>query len=413
MTFAPVTRLHVYYHRSPEERLLVGGLVYDKRRALFEYDADFRATGLHLSPFKLPPDAGLLEAPFDRFGGLHGLFDDSLPDGWGRLLLDRYVRGMGVNPASLTPLDRLAWVGLRAIGALSYEPQHEIDSDHEIADLHKLGKEAQLVVDDKTTEALETLLHVGGSPQGARPKALVLLAVDGSTVTTGMKHKDGFEPYLVKFNAKGDPAKTMGAIEYAYSMMAREAGVDMPETRLIAPEGDHLGYFGIKRFDRRGAQRVHTHTVSGLIDAEPGVTLIDYETVLQVTQVLTRNAQEVKQVFRRATFNVFAHNRDDHTRNIAFLMEPDGAWHLTPAYDITFSPGPGGEHTLTIGGEGRNPGTDHLHQLAANAGIRTRHAIEIINEVRETCLRWPNFAKDAGVPRSQWKPISDELHKKK
>ncbi len=412
MSYTPVVEMDVYYHRSPEQRLLVGRLDCQDRRIAFEFDAEFRTIGLELSPIKLPLGPELYEARPDMFDGLHGLFDDSLPDGWGRLLLDRYITKLTGRPPGLAPLDRLAWVGSRAIGALSYEPQHELETLEEVVDLHTLGEQAQLVLEDKTSVALETLLRIGGSPQGARPKALVLLAGDSASIIAGVEHREGFDPYLVKFNARVDPEDTIGAIEYAYSGMAREAGVDMPDTKLLAPKGDHLGYFAIKRFDRRGQQRLHTHTVSGLLDAQPSFTSIDYGDLLRLTRTLTRDARVVEQMFRRAAFNMYAHNRDDHSRNFAFLMEADGTWKLAPAYDITFSDGPGGEHTMTIAGEGRNPTGDDLRQLARDAGIRKSAARLIIDEVREACSRWPERARDAGVPKQGWEPIEKELASK-
>lgn len=405
-TLVPITELRVYYHRSVGERLLVGRLAYRDRRAAFEYDADFRAHQLELSPFKMALAQGLLVAKRDFFDGLFGLFDDSLPDGWGRLLLDRYVEKLGGQRNRLTPLDRLAWVGPRAIGALSYEPERKLGNPERI-DLHALAEEAQTVLEDRTSDALEMLLSVGGSPQGARPKALVLIAQDGERIVAGAEHREGFEPYLVKFSMSTDRRDSAGAVEFAYSCMARAAGVTMPNTRLLAPRGDHRGYFAIRRFDRRGPQRLHTHTVSGLLEAPPGLTAITYEEILHLTHLLTRDAREVKQMFRRAAFNVYSHNRDDHSRNFAFLMEPDKTWRLAPAYDLTFSSGPGGEHTMLVGGEGRNPTQKNLLVLAEDASIKDSEAKETIEQVREACSGWVSFADEAGVP----KPERDRIEK--
>jgi serine/threonine-protein kinase HipA len=394
---ASVDELRVHYHRTPGERCLAGRLVYRNRRAIFEYDPTFRSTGLELSPFKMKLREGLLSASPDKFEGLFGLFDDSLPDGWGRLLLDRHIATQGVPPERLTPLDRLAWVGTRAIGALSYEPAHHLEQ-HDDIDLHLLGEEMQIVLEDRASDAIEKLLSLGGSPQGARPKALVLVSEDGDRVVAGSEHRDGFDPYLVKFRAKGDPHDAAGAIEFAYSQMARAAGVTMPRTRLLAPKGEHRGFFAIARFDRRGRQRLHTHTVSGLLEAPPGQSLLSYEQLLKATSVLTRDARDVKQMYRRAAFNVFAHNRDDHARNFAFMMEGDGRWTLAPAYDLTFCHGPGGEHTMLVGHEGRSPGRRDLLELARTASINATEAQAIIAEVRAACVRWPEFADEGGVP---------------
>lgn len=407
MTLA-LQELRVLYHRGPGDSLRVGRLAYKNGRAAFEYDSLFREEGLELSPFGLPLREGLSVADSSVFEGLFGLFDDSLPDGWGRLLLDRFVETRGGQRHQLTPLDRLAWVSSRALGALSYEPEHEIE-DPKVLDLHALSEQAQLVLEDRTSEALETLLMVGGSPQGARPKALVLLDADSENVIAGAEHRDGFEAFLVKFSAPSDPRDSAGCIEYAYSLMARAAGLTMPETRLVGPRGNHHGHFAIKRFDRCGAQRLHTHTVSGLIDAPPGQAFISYEDVLNLTSQLTRNVQDVEQMLRRAAFNVYSHNRDDHSRNTAFRMEPDGTWKLAPAYDLTFSSGPGGEHTMLVAGEGRTPTKEHILSLAQNSGIRRSVAELIVAEVQESCMGWEGFAEEAGVPETDAKRIAQAL----
>ena len=412
MSFDPVTRLNVFYHREANEKLLVGRLVYEDRTIAFQYAPEFRATGLELSPIKMALSDRVMVARPEVFNGLFGLFDDSLPDGWGCTLLDRYIRSIGGKPGELTPLDRLAWVGSRAIGTLSYEPEHSLETD-EVVDLHTLSQQAQEVVEDKTPAALETLLRAGGSPQGARPKALVLLAADGRRVIVGAEHREGFAPYLVKFSARTDSRNAAGAIELAYSVMARKAGVDMTTTKLLAAKGKHRGYFAIQRFDRRGGQRVHTHTVAGLIEAQPGHTFLGYDAVLKITRGLTRDARQVKQMFRRAAFNVYAHNRDDHTRNFAFLMEADGTWKLAPAYDLTFSAGPGGHHTTDIVGEGNDPGAEHLLRLARETGIKSSDAKAIVDQVRDVCSQWTEHAKDAGVPAAERKRIWTELSVKK
>lgn len=388
---------------------MVGSLLWDEHTAAFEYDASFVPVGCDLSPVKMELGAGLQRAPLVPFNGLHGLFEDSLPDGWGRILTDRYLRSIGGDPTTLTPIDRLAWVGTRAIGALSYEPRHLAEIEKQV-DLHALGKEAQLVVDDKATDALETLLRAGGSPQGARPKVLVLMGDD--SVITGVEHREGFDSFLVKFASRSDEMATVGALEYAYSVMASAAGVSMPETKLVASTGDHLGHFAIKRFDRRGAQRVHTHTVAGLLNAPPVENGVDYEDLLNLTRGMTKDARQVEQMFTRACFNVYSNNRDDHLRNTAFLMEPDGSWHLAPAYDIVYNQGPGFQHSIPIAGEGSNPTSKHLLRIADEASINDKSATTIIDQVRDTCSRWSEFAKKVSLPKSVWEPINEALQSK-
>jgi serine/threonine-protein kinase HipA len=405
---AAVTELRVFYHRRHDEQLLMGRLAYRDGQAAFEYNTEFGALDLELSPFKLPLAEGIVLAKPDVLDGLFGLFDDSLPDGWGRLLLDRYVEKLGGKRQRLTPLDRLARVGSGAIGALSYEPGRELEQPDTV-DLHRLGKEALTVLEDRTSDALETLLSVGGSPQGARPKALVLLAPDGEKIVTGTDYREGFDPYLVKFSSNLDPKYAGGAIEFAYSNMARASGVVMPSTRLLAPKGNHRGYFAIERFDRRGPGRVHTQTVCGLLEAPPLVAMLTYENILNLTRELTRDARQVEQMFRRVAFNVYAHNRDDHSRNFAYAMDPDGTWNLAPAYDLTFSDGPGGEHHMLVADEGRSPTSTHLHALAAAVDVKRSAASEAIDQVRAACSEWARFADEARVPKAHARRIGKTL----
>lgn len=406
---APVTQLRVFYHRAPEARLFVGRLAYQRGVAVFEYEAAFRALGLELSPYGLPLGDALLRGRADLFEGLFGVFDDSLPDGWGRLLLDRHVEVLGGRRELLTPLDRLAWIGSGGVGALSYEPARPRSAEAGLVDLHALGRQTRLVLEDKASKTLARLLALGGSPQGARPKALVLASADGTQVIAGEDFREGFEPYLVKFAAKSDSAASAGPVELAYNRMAKAAGVTVPDARLLGAEGRHPGFFATRRFDRDGKRRLHTHTLAGLIGAPPGLTATSYDDLLKVTLQLTRDVRQVKEAFRRAAFNLHAHNRDDHSRNFAFIMEADGEWRLGPAYDLTFSGGPAGEHTLTFAGEGRSPNAAHLLALAESAGVAEKEAKAIIEAVRRACAKWTAFADEAGVPKEERRRVARAL----
>ncbi len=405
-TFVPIDRLRVLYRRSSAEALLVGELAYRDRRAFFQYDSAFLKQQLQLSPFHLPAQAGLQSAKPGVFEGLFGLFDDSLPDGWGRLLQDRYVQSQGVRAASLTPLDRLAFVGGRGMGALSYEPVHEIEFVDDVLDLHKLAKEAQLVLEDETSEALAKLLKVGGSPQGARPKALIQLSSDSKVVRSFERPEPGFVPYLVKYPARSDSKLYAGAIEYAYSLMAKAAGIEMPQTQLLAKRGKNLGYFAIERFDCEGDDRVHVHTASGLLHAPPGNSFLTYEQLHRLCWTLTKDIRCVKALFARAVFNVMAHNRDDHARNFAFVMDANGTWSLSPAYDLMFSEGPGGHHTMTVAGEGNVPRMEHFEKLGKMASLGPEDIAEVVEAVSTAVKKWPKWAEQAGLPRKEAQKIA-------
>jgi serine/threonine-protein kinase HipA len=410
-------KLNVRFTRSPGDWLPVGTLAEDRGRVYFEYAAEFLDTGLNLSPFHLPFEPGLFEHRNREFGPLPGLFDDSLPDGWGLLLMDRYFRSLGQNLAEISPLDRLSWLGTRTMGALTYHPPADRDdTDAGVFDLHDLARQSQEILAGDAVDVLPQLLRAGGSPGGARPKVLVGFNPDTNNVISGEDDlPEGSEHWIVKFAAEADAADA-GTMEYAYSLMAREAGIDMPPTQLFeTSEGDR--FFGIKRFDRGSTgspqannRRHHVHTFGNLIQSNFRIPSADYADLLKVTSLLTRNHRDVLRVFRRMVFNVLAHNRDDHVKNFAFLLDDaTGDWTLTPAYDLLYTPGPGGEHTMTLAGEGRNPGRSHMLRLAGQADVSQCEADNIIDEVRTATARWPVHATEAGLSKASAQQIAKSL----
>ena len=374
---------------------LVGTLAESERRLYFEYAADFLDDPLWLSPFKLPPEPGLHEHRDLAFGPLFGLFDDSLPDGWGLLLMDRYFRRQGVLLDGVSPLDRLAYLGRRTMGALTYYPPAEIDElDPSILDLHDMAREAYLVLEGKGEDVLPQLLRAGGSPGGARPK--VLVGACGDHMISGEDElPKGYTGWLVKFPAREDASED-GRIEYAYSEMARAAGVMMPQTRLFTTtQGE--AFFGVERFDRQRSERRHVQTFGNLIHSNFRVPSCDYEMLLRVTRILTKNQSDALRVFRLMVFNILVHNRDDHVKNFAFILTAEGDWRFAPAYDLTFAAGPGGEHTMTVAGEGRHPALAHVLTVAKGAGIEAGQARAIVDEVTAAVADWPRFADAAGI----------------
>lgn len=389
MIFMPQNLVYVYYHRSGA-RQLMGRLLLKSRQIFFEYDVAFIKTGLELSPFKLPLKAGVSST--DRtFEGLFGVFNDSLPDGWGRLLLDRKLMSLGMNPGSLSPLDRLCLVGSHGMGALSYEPENRESSIALPTDLDEIDYEIQLTFEEND-EYVDDLLALGGSSAGARPK--VLLRIEN-------------EDWLIKFKSSLDP-KDISSIEYAYHLMATHAGLNVPEAKLF-PSRKGLGFFGVKRFDRKGNQRIHMHTMAGLLHADHQEPFLDYETIIKATLYLTRDVRQCEAQFRNTVFNVLSHNRDDHSKNFSFLMDEDGTWSVSPAYDLTFSSGPAGEHSTMIMGEGKNPRKEQLLKLAAIGNIKKDKALEIIAQVSEAVREWKIFAASAGVSKLKTKNIGDAL----
>lgn len=389
-----VEQVAVFYEPAPDRRKKVGRLALKQRQILFEYASGFLGSKLELSPFHLRLTPDVVVGQPAVFDGLMGVFEDSLPDGWGRLLIDRRAAELGMSGVSLTPLDRLTVVGARSMGALVYEPEIPLD-DPAVVKLSELANQAHLVMHHAGGADLERLIAVGGSPKGARPKVLIQLAPNGDVHFGARAIQPRFTAWLVKFPAREDDPHS-ASLEHAYFLMAKAAGLDVPRTQVLGKTKRSPGYFAIERFDRDGPTRIHMHTLGGLLQLPYGYAALDYRDLLKVTRELTRNEAAVTEMFRRACFNVFAHNRDDHSRNFAFLMDENGTWRPSPAYDLTFAQGPGGEHTMLIAGEGRAPGVEHLAALAAQ--VELKHGAKIIQEVRAVIGRFKHFADQAGVP---------------
>ena len=390
MRFLNQNLVYVYYHGATH-KILMGRLLLKSRKIFFEYDAAFIKTGLELSPFKLPLKSGVIESNDRTFEGLFGVFNDSLPDGWGRLLLDRKLMNIGLNPGTLSPLDRLCCVGTLGMGALSYEPENPSTIPNITNDLDEIDSKIQATLDENDTY-VDDLLVLGGSSAGARPK--VLLHIDG-------------EDWLIKFRSQLDP-KDISAIEYAYHLMAVDAGLMVPDAKLF-PSRKGLGFFGVKRFDRNGDNRIHMHTIAGLLHADHREPSLDYESIMKATLYLTKDISQCEIQFRNAVFNILSHNRDDHSKNFSFLMDQQGHWTVSPAYDLTFSSGPSGEHSTMIMGEGKNPTKKHLLKLAGTLGIKQDKALEIIDQVLAATQKWDAFADKVGVSAVQTKNIGEVL----
>lgn len=403
-------KLDVYLSTGQSKGTLVGQLAEAENKIYFEYDTDFLKSSLWLSPFKLPLEPGLKEHREHSFGPLFGLFDDSLPDGWGMLLMDRYFRQNGLPLEKVSPLDRLAYLGHRTMGALTYYPPVQADAfEAKILKLQELAAQSYEVLAGNSETVLPQLQRAGGSPGGARPK--VLVGIKDNEIISGEEIlPSGYESWLIKFYSSRE-SKDDGRIEYAYSNMASAAGVTMPATRLFHTENGE-DFFGVSRFDRSNKKRFHIHTFGNMIHSNFRVPNCDYEILLKVTQVLTKNHIEVIKAFRVMVFNVLAHNRDDHVKNFAFMIDESGEWCCTPAYDLTFAHGPGGEHTMTIAGEGQAPKSVHFMKIARGANIKESEAKAIIDEVASSIAQWTRFAREAGVGRQHIRKIADIINKK-
>lgn len=355
--------------------ILVGTLAKTPERVVaFEYDLDWLNNGFSISPFSLPLIKKVFIPKYEPFDGLFGVFNDSLPDGWGRLLVDRLFLKNKINPVEIDNLNRLAVVQESGMGALTYKPEHRFQTKNDVSNLDILAQECSKILESQNSDNLDELFQLGGSSGGARPK--ILTSIDN-------------EDWIIKFPSSTDP-KNIGEKEYQYSLCAKNCGINMPETKLF-PSEICSGYFGIKRFDRQSNKKVHMISVSGLLETSHRLPNLDYNLLMKLTLELTRNYEDIEQLFRLMCFNVFAHNRDDHSKNFSFLYDNNKKeWHLSPAYDLTYSFSFNGEHATTINGEGKNPNLDDILAVAKNIGLNEKSAKNIALDIQEKCKNLVN-----------------------
>jgi serine/threonine-protein kinase HipA len=385
-------KLSVFYSGWGEHWKL-GELADDGVNLLFEYSSIALKKNLELSPLNLPLQA---EA-FGNFplhqGRLPGLIADSLPDGWGLLLMDRVFKKHGLAISKISPLDRLAFLGDRAMGALSFEPASGETIGPFDFNLKELAQEINKIIADKPTKALEQLIQIGGSPHGARPKALVRYDLKSKSISTDDQAPG--DPWLIKFPSEHEH-KEVCAIEDLYSELAKECGIEMEGTEYF-DLGKKLSAFGTARFDRSKNLKVPLHTAAGALNSDFRYPTVDYISLLRLTRLMTKDQREVEKAFLQCVFNVTFNNRDDHAKNFSFLLDEKKNWKLTPAYDLTFSSGPGGEHQMDICGEGKNPSREHLLQLALKSGIDKKKAIIYLDQVCNIALTFKKFATEKDI----------------
>ena len=365
--------------------LKVGTFFEIARDTAFEFAGEFISSGLNPAPFRLPPGGGL--KIYDRAGNMDtfGLFDDSLPDGWGQRIVNKvFMKREGRLP---TVSERLVCVGRSGKGALVYEPIDEAaDAAAEGFDLAELAEEAMAFDAGEAEDALQRLRKTGGSSGGARPKAYVgYNPRTGEVCAESSVLPSGFEHWIVKFNTRRD-GNDAGETEYRYYEMALAAGADVSPSRLVATEAGK--FFITRRFDRTdGGGRVHMASAAGLLHADFRIPGDEYALLFRLTDALTHDRSAKIELFRRACLNVIAHNRDDHLKNFSFLMDEKGRWSLAPFYDFTHAEGPNGWQTLSVAGEGANPGMGDLRRLAKDVGLETSESEPILDRVVESCRR--------------------------
>tara|TARA_R110002049_G_scaffold172683_1_gene339461 strand:- start:435 stop:1691 length:1257 start_codon:yes stop_codon:yes gene_type:complete len=389
-------RINVSIKFSGDE-IDVGKLILDDRKVHFKYDDEFLAHDLNLSPIRLQFDNSIQIADPDPFHGIYGVFDDSLPDGWGMLLLNRALEKEGLSLNDINILDQLAYIGETGKGALIYRPaiKNEENFSDKI-DIDRLKTVMDEVYKGTSAEVIEELMHLGGSSGGARPKANVGYNSKTDELMHGYNNlPEDFEHWIIKFPSSEDPLD-IANIEYAYYKMALAANIEMSECKLLE-SNKGLQIFGTKRFDRVGNNRVHMHSMAGLTHDNFRRSSIDYGHIIDTAYTLEQSAAARKKVLRLAAFNIYSHNRDDHSKNFSWLMDDSGIWTLAPAYDLTYSSTAIDEHSTRVAGEGANPGRKNILTLAEEFSISKPS--EMIEEVQEAISEWPKIAKECGVSK--------------
>lgn len=417
--------------------VLVGAVSWDSGRefATFEFDRGFLKKGLDLSPLKMPlRDARkgttkfeFRSLPKETFMGLPGMLADALPDKFGSDVINAWLARQGRSPESFSPVERLCYSGKRAMGALEFSPVFKTELETsvpvEVGELVKLAQEvtntrSQLDTSfgEGTSEALLDIIRVGTSAGGTRPKAVIALNDRTREVRSGqVEAPDGFDYWVLKFDgvkdkSLEDPAG-YGRIEYAYHKMAISAGINMTECRLLEENG--RAHFMTRRFDRSSkTDKLHLQSLCALAHFDfndPGA--YSYEQAFQVMRELRLPYEDAEQQFRRMVFNVVARNQDDHTKNIAFLMDKSGRWRLSPAFDVIYSYNPQGtwtsRHQMSVNGKRDDFAVDDLKRVGDEMGIKSCGSI--IQHINEVILNWPAYAEEAGVRASQVNTIHGSL----
>ena len=413
----------------------IGAVSWDEARAagVFQYDGEFAKAGIELSPVVMP----VREAPYafpalgrEAFKGLPGLLADALPDAFGNRLIDVWLTETGRSRLAFSPVDRLCYIGTRGLGALEFEPAVRNGGRRRAVQVAELVELANRVLAHRSRlaghlhgsddhAALEDILSVGTSAGGARAKAVLAWNPHSGEFRSGQVDVDaGFEHWLLKFDGITDNRDReladplgFGRIEYAYSLMAREAGIDMAPCRLHQEGG--RSHFMTRRFDRQaGGRKLHMQSLGALRHFDYNVPGgYAYEQAMETIRALGLGMTAIEQQYRRTAFNIVARNQDDHVKNISFLMDRDGAWHLSPAYDMAYAYNPAcqrtGQHQMSLAGKREGFERTDLLRFAETSGLKRSVASRLVEQVVSAVRCWPRFAADAGVPAEDIRRIGN------
>jgi serine/threonine-protein kinase HipA len=398
----------------------------DSGTVTFEFAPAFVKTGLEISPVKLPlslrgPVTFPELARIPSFEGLPGVLADALPDRFGNAVIARYFAERGTPAAALSPVQKLLYIGKRSMGALEFRPALVVPAtraEREPLEIATLVEEARRLIEGRADSTIAEMMRIGASAGGARPKAVILWNRKTTEVRSEFAApRAGDEHWIIKFDGVGEldapnpsPAP-YNRIEYAYSLMARRAGLDVPETHLLTER--RLAHLMVKRFDREGTRRIHMHSLGGLhhVDYDaPG--LFSYEGYMRTVLALNLGYPALEEAYRRAVFNIVTVNQDDHVKNFAFLMDENGVWRLAPAYDLTYAKGQGytRRHQMTLGDKSDGFVREDLLALGDTMGIR-RNGADVLAQVREAASQWHEFARDAAVPADRARFVESEFRR--
>lgn len=401
---------------------IVGNVIWDKHNniGVFEYDEKFKKLGLSLSPFKIPlyspkhTNVLFHDLGNKTFKGLPGLLADSLPDSYGNSLINTWIKSQGRPLTDTNPVDRLCFIGSRGMGALEFTPEYRTDSNTSSRiDIEILRQVAEDMLSErknfrsrllpKDHKALLEILKIGTSAGGARPKAIIAFNPNTGEVRSGQTDApSGFSHWILKFDGVSETGmgetKGYGRVEFAYSKMAKDCGIEMTECRLYEENG--RAHFMTKRFDREGNKKLHMQSFCALKHYDfTKKSLYSYEQLFATMKSMGLPYLQIEQLYRRMVFNVLAQNRDDHTKNFSFLMDEMGKWRFSPAFDICHSYNPESEwldqHNMTVNGKPTNIGRNDLLKVGSAQNIH--NANKIINDIYMVVSNWPDYANEAKV----------------
>lgn len=406
-----IDKIIVSLNFEENSEIEVGEIISERKGIYFKFYKSFIERGIEISPIKLKLSKQIYEAEPLPFEGLFGVFSDSLPDGWGKLLVDRRLISKGINLNEISNLDRLSFVGSNGSGALIYRPEYkEKNSLGKSIELDEISREVNGILEGNSSDLIEDLYNLGGSSGGARPKIMVGYNPITDHIIYGSNNlPQDYEHWIIKFPASIDRID-IANIEFAYYKMAIASGIQMNESKLFEGKSGKV-YFGTKRFDRIKNSRLHMHSAAGLMNDNFRLSTLDYGHLMDCAFILEKDVRAYDKILSLAAFNVFSNNRDDHSKNFSFLMDEKGLWKFAPAYDLTFSSSSHGLHSTMVAGESKHPGTKDLIKLADY--FRVNDGQRILKNIKEVITNWDVFAKEANVETASLKIIAEANRKVK